>query len=136
MQKEISKIKLPKIKDLRGNLTFLEENNHIPFPIKRVYWLYDVPGGENRGGHAFSNTTEIIIPLSGGILVETYCGEQKQNYNLQSTDEGLIIPPMTWRRIGGFLSNSICLVITDTQFKDSKYIRDFNDYIKQFKNKS
>ncbi len=133
MYKEPSIIELPKIKDLRGNLTFLEDNNHIPFKIERAYWIYDVPGGEDRGGHAFTNTTELIIPLSGGITVETYYGGERNEFNLNITNKGLLIHPMTWRKIGNFLSNSICLVITNKHYADCNYIRNFNEYIKLFK---
>ena len=127
---EVKEIELPKIKDLRGNLTFLEQNNHVPFCIKRVYWIYDVPGGLDRGGHAFKNTSELIIPLSGGFNVDIKRGEKKTNFSLTQTNKGLYIPPMTWRKIGSFLSNSVCLVISDTEFKDTIYIRDFMEYIK------
>ncbi|WP_430934929.1 sugar 3,4-ketoisomerase [Saccharicrinis sp. 156] len=127
---EVKEIELPKIKDLRGNLTFLEQNHHIPFKIKRVYWIYDVPGGEDRGGHAYKNTSEFIIPLSGGFTVETSRGEKNKNYILSQTNKGLFIPPMTWRKFSNFISNSVCLVISDTDFNDCQYIRDFMQYIR------
>ncbi|WP_066632184.1 sugar 3,4-ketoisomerase [Labilibacter marinus] len=130
---EVSKIELPKIKDLRGNLSFLEEHKHIPFKINRVYWIYDVPGGEERGGHAFVNTNEFIIPLSGGFKVEVIEGEKNSNFQLDTTNHGLFIPKMTWRKITGFLSNSVCLVVTDTKHKDSEYVRDYMEYIKLLK---
>ncbi len=111
--KEVTEIELPKIKDLRGNLTFLEQNNHIPFKINRVYWIFDVPGGEDRGGHAFKSTSEFIIPLSGGFNVEVKRGESRKKYLLNQTYKGLYIPKLTWRKITGFLSNSVCLVVAD-----------------------
>ncbi|MCW3785516.1 sugar 3,4-ketoisomerase [Plebeiibacterium sediminum] len=133
MDNEVRFIELPKIKDLRGNLSFLEDNHQIPFKIERVYWIYDVPGGEERGGHAFKNTTEFILPLSGGITVETIRGEAKHTFKLDTTHKGILIPPYTWRKIGGFLSNSICLVVADTKFEESEYLRDFNEYSSDFK---
>ncbi len=134
MDNEPRIIELPKIKDFRGNLSFLEDNNQIPFKIQRVYWIYDVPGGEERGGHAFKNTTEFILPLSGGITVETLRGEESQIYNLTETHKGLLIPPYTWRKIKGFLSNSICLVIADTKYEESEYMREIEGYKAHYKN--
>ncbi|MCW3807387.1 sugar 3,4-ketoisomerase [Plebeiibacterium marinum] len=136
MQNEIRFIELPKIKDLRGNLSFLEDNRHIPFEIERVYWIYDVPGGEERGGHAYKNTAEFIIPLTGGFKVEVNRGEDYFEYDLTQTNKGLYLPPMTWRKISGFLSSSVCLVVTDTKFKDCVYLRDFMEYIENFNKKS
>ncbi len=133
MDNEVRFIELPKIKDLRGNLSFLEDDHQIPFKIKRVYWIYDVPGGEERGGHAFKNTTEFILPLSGGITVEITRGKEKQTIQLTETNKGLLIPPYTWRKIGGFLSNSICLVVADTKYEESMYIRDIGEYVSGFK---
>ncbi len=133
MDNEVRFIELPKIKDLRGNLSFLEDSHQIPFKIQRVYWIYDVPGGEERGGHAFKNTTEFILPLSGAVCIETIRGEEKQTYNLCSTNKGILIPPYTWRKIGGFLSNSICLVVADTKYEECEYMRDFNVYSTGFK---
>lgn len=128
MHTDIRIIELPKIKDLRGNLSFLEENNHIPFKIERAYWIYDVPGGEERSGHAFANTTEFIIPLSGGFEIETIRGEEKHNFQLTKTNQGLLIPPYTWRKFTNFLSNSICLVITNTEYSKCEYIWDYSEY--------
>ena len=129
---EVTEIELPKIKDLRGNLSFLEQYEHVPFKINRVYWVYEVPGGEERGGHAFKNTSEFIIPLSGSFKVEYQRGEKKKSIVLNQVNRGLFIPPMTWRKVTSFVSNSVCLVIADTKYEDSKYIRDFNEYIKSF----
>ncbi len=134
MHTDIQLIELPKIKDLRGNLSFLEDNHQIPFKIERVYWIYDVPGGEERGGHAFKNTTEFILPLSGAITVETIRGEKKQIFQLNKTNQGILIPPFTWRKISGFLSNSISLVVTDRKYEVDEYIRDFNSYVSLFSN--
>lgn len=129
---EVREIELPKIKDLRGNLSFLEENTHIPFKINRAYWIYDVPGGEGRGGHAYKNTAEFIIPLSGSFTVEITRGETNENYHMSRTNKGLYVPKLTWREITDFTSNSVCLVITDTAYEDCQYIRDFMEYIGLF----
>ena len=130
---EVIEIELPKIKDLRGNLSFLEQNNHVPFEINRVYWIYDVPGGEGRGGHAYKNTAELILPLSGGFTVDIKQGEKSSSHRLTQTNKGLYLPPMTWRKINSFVSNSVCLVISDTKFENCEYIRDFMEYIKLYK---
>ncbi len=129
---EVTEIELPKIKDLRGNLSFLEEGNHIPFKINRAYWIYDVPGGEGRGGHAYTNTAEFIIPLSGAFTVEVSCGEKNTTYRMSRTNKGLFVPKMTWREINDFTSNSVCLVVSDTMFSDCEYIRDFMEYIRLY----
>ncbi len=129
MSGEIQFIELPKIKDLRGNLTFLEDHNQIPFKIERVYWIYDVPGGEERGGHAFKNTTELIIPLAGSFKVETIRGENKETFELNQTNKGLLIPPMTWRKVSQFIGGSVCLVVTNQKYLKEEYIRDFNEFI-------
>lgn len=133
MQSDIKYIELPKIKDLRGNLTFLEDHNQVPFKIERVYWIYDVPGGEDRGEHAFKTSTELIIPLAGGFTVEAHEGDLKKSFQLNETNKGLLIPPMTWRKITGFLSNSVCLIVTDSKFNERDYIRDFGEYVGCYK---
>ncbi len=129
---EVTEIELPKIKDLRGNLSFIEEQIHVPFNIQRTYWIYDVPGGEERGGHAYTNSNELIIPISGGFTVKTVRGEEKKTFALSQTNKGLFIPQLTWRKMTNFLSNSVCLVLSDTHYDDCEYIRDFSTYIKQF----
>ncbi|WP_282038083.1 sugar 3,4-ketoisomerase [Saccharicrinis aurantiacus] len=133
MQSNIKYIELPKIKDLRGNLTFLEDHNQIPFKIERVYWIYDVPGGEARGEHAFRSTTELIIPLAGGFTVETQEGNIKSSFELNETNKGILIPPMTWRKITSFISNSVCLIVTDSKYNEDDYIRDFEEYVESYK---
>jgi len=129
MDNEVRFIELPKIKDLRGNLTFLEDNNQVPFKIKRTYWIYDVPGGEERGGHAYKNSNELIIPLAGSFTVETIRGEKRETFTLNKTNHALFIPKLTWRKLTNFVSNSICLVISDTMYQDCEYIRSFMDYV-------
>lgn len=130
MHNAVTYIELPKIKDLRGNLSFLEEYEHVPFKINRTYWIYDIPGGEEQGGHAFKNTQEFILPLSGGFSVEVLMGEKKQIYDLDKTNCGIFLPKLTWRKVTGFLSNSICLIVADTKYEDCQYIYDYSEYIK------
>ena len=134
MHKTPQIITLPKISDLRGNLSFMEEMNHIPFKIERSYWIYGVPGGEERGGHAFKNVNEFVIPISGGFEVDMNIGDENKHYHLNQSNQGLLIPPMNWRKFTNFLSNSICLVVSDTKFDDSEYVRDFTEYVSLFQN--
>ena len=100
-------IELPKFLDARGNLSFVEQNNHIPFEIKRTYWIYDVPGGESRGGHAFKDTEEFIIALSGSFNVIVDDGKRRKNFMLNRSYYGLYIPKGLWREIDNFSTNSI-----------------------------
>ncbi len=127
---KIKIIKFPKIEDFRGNLTFLEQGSHIPFDIKRVFWLYDIPGGKERKGYAYHNSKEIIIPLSGSLSVEVFNGEETTIYNLYEPNKGLFIPELTWRKITNFVTGSVCLIVSDTLLNNSKYIKDINEYIK------
>lgn len=130
---DIQLINLPKILDERGNLSVLQEHKEIPFEIKRVYWIYDVPGGELRGSHAFKQAAEIIIALSGSFDVVLHDGEKEHKYQLNRSYYGLYIPKMTWRRIENFSTNSLALVITSQLFNSEDYIRDFDDYLQQKK---
>ena len=107
-------INLPKINDPRGNLTFIEEGSHIPFDIKRVYWIYDVPGGQIRGGHAFKDQKEIIVALSGSLDVTINTGNTKINFSLNRSYFGLYIPNGLWRHMENFSTNSVVLVISST----------------------
>ncbi|MBI9062309.1 MAG: WxcM-like domain-containing protein [Marinilabiliaceae bacterium] len=125
-------ITLPKIKDLRGNLSFMEELNQVPFKIARSYWLYDVPGGAERGGHAFKKSCEFFVPLSGSFNVEVTRGEEQTLFYLTRPDEGLFIPNLSWRRITDFTTNAVCLIITSTQYQPDDYIWGFNEYIKLY----
>ena len=102
-------INLPKIEDQRGNLTFVEELNHIPFKIKRVYWIYDVPGGEVRGGHAYKKNQEFIIALSGSFDVIINDGNRRKKFSLNRSYYGLYVPNMLWRSLENFSTNSLCL---------------------------
>lgn len=117
-------IPLPKISDPRGNLTFIEELKHIPFQIARAYWVYDVPGGEIRGGHAFKEQHEIIVALSGSFDVVTSDGITETRYHLNRSYEGLYLPPMTWRQIENFSTNSSYLVLSSHHYDSDDYIRD------------
>jgi dTDP-4-dehydrorhamnose 3,5-epimerase-like enzyme len=123
-------INLPKIVDERGNLTFIEEENHIPFKIKRVYWIYDVPGGQKRGGHAFKEQQEFIVALSGSFDVVIDDGEQKQTFPLNRSYYGLYIPNGLWREMNNFSTNSLALVLSSTEFSEDDYIRDYAAFLK------
>ena len=123
-------INLPKIEDERGNLTFIEEENHIPFKIKRVYWIYDVPGGQKRGGHAFKEQQEFIVALSGSFDVVIDDGKQKQTFSLNRSYYGLYIPNGLWREMNNFSTNSLALVLSSTEFSENDYIRDYQIYLK------
>ncbi len=124
-------IQLPKILDPRGNLSFLETGNHIPFEIKRTYWIYDVPGGEIRGGHAFKEQNEFIIVLSGSLDVIVYDGEKEKKFSLNRSYYGLFIPNGLWRYMENFATNTLALVVSSTSFDENDYIRDKEQY-KQF----
>lgn len=124
-------IQLPKIIDQRGNLSFIEGSRHIPFDIKRAYWIYDVPGGETRGGHAFKVQHEFIIALSGSfdVVVENGSGKKKK-YSLNRSYFGLYVPSGYWRQMLNFSTNSIALVLASTVYDENDYIRDYEKYIK------
>ena len=119
-------IELPKICDPRGNLTFLQNNNHIPFDIKRVFWIYDVPGGETRGGHANKTQQEFIIAISGSfdVVVNNQLGEE-QRFHLNRSYFGLYLPPNTWRHMENFSTNSVALHLCSTLYNEKDYYRDF-----------
>lgn len=127
----VSLIQLPKIADPRGNLTFVEGNNHIPFDIQRVYWIYDVPGGETRGGHAFKVQDECIIAISGSFDVVVDDGKKVERFHLNRSYMGLHVPPGTWRYMDNFSTNSIALVLASTAYSEDDYIRDY-DKFKQY----
>ncbi len=122
-------ISLPKITDPRGNLTFIEELKHIPFQIARAYWVYDVPGGETRGSHAFKEQHEIIVALSGSFDIVVHDGGKEQRFTLNRSYQGLYLPPMTWRTVENFSTNSAYLVLSSHHFDANDYIRDFEVFI-------
>ena len=127
---EIPKIiQLPKFLDDRGNLSFIEENCHIPFKIERTYWIYDVPGGERRGGHAYSDLQEFIVALSGSFDVVLHDGNKELRFHLNRSYYGLYIPKMMWREIENFSTNSLALIIADKKYEETVYIRDFNQFL-------
>ena len=126
-------IKLPKILDQRGNLTFIEEQQHIPFKIKRTFWIYDVPGGENRGGHAYHETEEFIVALSGSFTVLLDDGHERQEFYLNRSYYGLYIPKMIWREMTDFSTNSLSLVLASTPYSAEDYIRDYNEFLTAIK---
>lgn len=127
-------IQLPKIFDPRGNLTFLQNRDHIPFEIKRVFWIYDVPGGEFRGGHANKILHELIIAISGSfdVLVKDISGDE-QRFCLNRSYFGLYLPPNTWRQMENFSTNSVSVHVCSTEFDENDYIREFEDF-KNMKN--
>ncbi len=122
-------INLPKIEDPRGNLTFFEDKNQIPFKIERVFWTYDVPGGQYRGGHAYYKQNELIIAMSGSFdVVITKPNGEKKKYSLNRSYYALYVPARTWRHLENFSTNSLSLHASDMQFSEVDYIRDFNTY--------
>lgn len=121
-------IQLPKILDPRGNLSFFENNNQLPFTIKRTYWIYDVPGGELRGSHAFLKSEEFIISLSGSFDIVLNDGIREIKYSLNRSYYGLFIPNMIWRRIENFSTNSVALIVSSMQYDEKEYIRDFDEF--------
>jgi hypothetical protein len=125
-------IDLPKFLDLRGNLSFIEEDTHLPFKIKRVYWIYDVPGGEYRGEHAFRKTEELITALSGSFDVVLHDGKKEYRFSLNRSYFGVYIPKMIWRKLENFSTNSLALIIASTDFSEDDYIRDFEMFVKLF----
>ena len=122
-------IELPKILDKRGNLSFIESLQHIPFEIKRAYWIYDVPGGEIRGGHAFKEQKEFIVALSGSFDVIIDNGKEKQKFHLNRSYFGLYVPAGSWRSMENFSTNSLALVVASTAYHVSDYIRDYNEFL-------
>ena len=126
-------IELPKFLDARGNLSFFENRTHIPFDIKRTYWIYDVPGGEERGGHAFKKTEEFIVALSGSFDVVLDDGTVSKTYTLNRSYLGLYVPNMYWRLMNNFSSNSLALIAASTEFRLEDYIYDRKEFEKKVK---
>ncbi len=122
---EVHLIELPKINDPRGNLTFIESGSHVPFEVKRNYWIYDVPSGMWRDGHAFKVQEEFIVALSGSFDVVVNDGQREQTFHLARPQIGLYVPPMTWRHIDNFSTNSVALVLSSTTYDPNDYIEDF-----------
>lgn len=123
-------IELPRFLDARGNLSFVEQNNHIPFEIKRTYWIYDVPGGEERGGHAFRQNEEFIVALSGAFDVVVDDGRQKKTFTLNRSYYGLYVPNGLWREMINFSTNSFALEFGSTHYDKADYIRSYEEFLK------
>lgn len=123
-------IQLPKILDFRGNLSIIEEFKHIPFKIERCYWIYDVPGGEKRGGHAFRENDEFIIALSGSFDVLLDSGTGMRRFHLNRSYFGLYVPKMCWREMDNFSTNSVAFILSSTSYMENDYIRDYEYFSK------
>lgn len=121
-------IELPKISDPRGNLTFVEGGQHIPFDIQRVYYLYDVPGGAERGGHAHKGLHQLIVAMSGSFDVVLDDGRQKKRFHLNRSYYGLYVCPMIWRELDNFSSGSVCMVLASNRYDEDDYYRDYVEY--------
>ena len=121
-------IQLPKIIDYRGNLSFIEADRHIPFEIIRSYWIYDVPGGEKRGGHAYKSNQEFIVALSGSFDVILNDGRGKKTFTLNRSYYGLYVPNMMWRQLENFSTNSLALILASTNFDINDYIYDYEEF--------
>jgi WxcM-like, C-terminal len=122
-------IDLPKIQDPRGNLTFIESGNHIPFEIQRVYYLYDVPGGAERGGHAHKDLHQLIVAMSGSFDIYLDDGHEKKHFHLNRSYYGLYICPMIWRELDNFSSGSVCTVLASNFYDESDYYRNYEDFL-------
>jgi hypothetical protein len=124
---------LPKISDPRGNLTFIEGAKHVPFSIRRVYYLYDVPGGAERGGHAHKEMHQLIVAMSGSFDVILDDGSEKKRFHLNRSYYGLYVCPMIWRELDNFSSGSVCLVLSSNLYGESDYYRNYDIYLEALK---
>jgi hypothetical protein len=127
--KDCLMIELPKISDPRGNLTFIEGERHVPFAIRRLFYLYDVPGGESRAGHALKTCQQFIVAMSGSFDVLLDDGYEKRRYHLNRSYYGLYIPPLIWREIDNFSSGSVCAVLASEPFAEGGYYRDYSTFL-------
>jgi hypothetical protein len=127
--KKVKLVSLPKILDKRGNLSVIESDNHIPFNIRRTYLIYDVPGGEIRGGHAFIEQKEMIVALSGSLDIIVFDGVKEQKFSLNRSYQGLYIPDGLWRHMENFATNTLVLVISNTNYDENDYIRNKKSYV-------
>ncbi len=128
-RKKVRVIPLGKIKDRRGNLSVVETGKVLPFDIERTYWIYDVPGGKARGGHAYRKSEEFVIALSGSFDIETNNGIEEKTYHLDRCNSGIYIPAGTWRQLKNFATNSVALVIASTPYNPRDYIRNFETFV-------
>jgi hypothetical protein len=124
-------IELPKISDQRGNLTFIESNHQIPFAIKRVYYLYDVPGGASRAAHGHKDLHQLMVSMSGSFDVSIDDGYEKKIFHLNRSYYGLYIPPMTWRDLDNFSSGSVCMVLASDIYDENDYFRNYDDFLRE-----
>jgi len=122
-------IELPKINDSRGNLTFLESGRHLPFAFERIFYLYDVPGGSTRAGHALRNCEQFIVAISGSFDVMIDDGTRSARHHLNRSYFGLYVPPLTWREIDNFSSNSVCLVVASKPYSEGDYLREYESFL-------
>ena len=122
-------IELPKFLDARGNLSFIEEFKHVPFKIERTYWIYDVPGGEARGGHAYKENREFIVTLSGSFDVILDDGKERKTYSLNRSYYGLYVPKGVWREMDNFSTNSLALILSSTAYNTEDYIYDYQQFL-------
>lgn len=122
-------IELPKIADPRGNLSFIEGGRHVPFEIKRVFYLYDVPGGETRAGHALKKTEQFIVAASGSFDVILDGGKERRTIGLNRSWKGIYVPPMIWRELVNFSSAGVCLVLASDYYDENDYIRNHDDFL-------
>ena len=128
--KDVRLLELPKIADQRGNLTFIEGNRHVPFDIQRVYYLYDVPGGAERGGHAHKALHQLIIAMSGSFDVVLNDGKDQKRIHLNRSYVGLYVCPMIWRELDNFSSGSVCMVLASNVYDEADYYRDYAEFLK------
>lgn len=126
-------VELPKITDHRGNLTFIESGRHIPFDIKRTYYLYDVPGGAARAAHGHRNLHQLMISMSGSFDVTLDDGHDKKVFHLNRSYYGLYIPPMMWRDLDNFSSGAVCMVLASDFYDESDYFREYTDFLNAVK---
>jgi hypothetical protein len=122
-------LELPKISDPRGNLTFIENSNQIPFDIKRVYYLYDIPGGSDRGAHAHKNLHQFVVAMSGSFDIELDDGFNKKRFHLNRSYYGLYICPMMWRLVDNFSSGAVCMVLASEHYSEGDYIRNYQEFL-------
>jgi dTDP-4-dehydrorhamnose 3,5-epimerase-like enzyme len=126
---DVRLVDIPKIPDPRGNLSFIEEYDHIPFKLERTYWIYDVPGGQIRGGHAFKVQKELVVALSGSFDVVIHDGQEQKRFHLNRSYFGLLIPNGLWREMDNFSTNSVVLVLSSTKYDENDYIRNFDEFL-------
>ena len=127
---DIKVVELPKFLDKRGNLSVIEERKDVPFKIQRSYWIYDVPGGEHRGGHAYRENSEFIVALSGSFDVILDDGEERKPFSLNRSYYGLYVPKGIWREMDNFSTNSLALILSSTKYDANDYIRNYDDFLK------